>query len=176
LLLTSPTAEEGSKREVSLNTKLSDSLRGRALVIWLVVTLSVLRIASWVSGQIILIYVYGWGRVSREHLQMARLKPLLVVSNGDVLPYSPFVHYLIGVAIWMPSAILLLVMAFKLLPLPYHHAMKGGAYASWSILSIIFLFFALNMLPLKLALLGAFILLAALFLTARTSLAADVET
>ena len=89
-----------------MNTSQYESLRGRALVIWLVITLSMLRIASWVSGQIILIHAYGWGRVSREHLQMARLKPLLVVSNGDVL---------------------LVVLAFKLLPQPYREAMKGRA-------------------------------------------------
>jgi hypothetical protein len=166
---------------VGLNTSQYESLRGRALVIWLVITLSMLRIASWVSGQIILIHVYGWGRVSREHLQMARLKPLLVVSNGDVLPYSPFVHYIIGVAIWLPSAVLLVVLAFKLLPQPYREAMKGGGmkggtYAIWSTLSAIFLFFTLNMLPLRLSLLSAFILLAVLFLTARAPLAADGET
>ena len=165
---------------MGLNTQQIESLRGRALVIWLVTTLSMLRIASWVSGQILLIHAYGWVRVSREHLQMARLKPLLVVSNGDVLPTSPFVHYLIGVAIWMPSAVLLIVLAFKLLPQPYHEAMKGGSmkggtYSGWSILSTIFLFFALNMLPLKLALLSAFILLAGLFLTARTSLVGEGE-
>jgi len=164
-----------------LNIKQSESLRGRALVIWLVITLSMLRIASWISTQIILIHAYGWKRVSREHLQMARWKPLLVVSNGEVLPTSPFVQYLIGVAIWIPSAILLLVLAFRLLPQPYQEAMnegtkKGGAYAIWSILSVIFLFFALNMLPLKLALLCASILLAVLFLTARASLVADGET
>jgi hypothetical protein len=156
---------------VGLNTKQSESLRGRALLIWLVITLSMLRIASWVSGQILLIHAYGWERVSREHLQLAKLKPLLMVSNGDALPTSPFVHYLIGVAIWLPSAVLILLLAFKLLPQPYHEAMKGGTYAGWSILSIIFLFFALNMLPFKLALLCAFILVAVLFLTARTVLA-----
>jgi len=160
-----------------LNTEQSDSLRGRALVIWLVITLSMLRIAALASSQIILIHAYGWERVSREHLQMAKLKPLLVVSNGDALPTSPFVHYLIAVAIWLPSAVLILLLAFKLLPQPYHEAMKrGSTYAGWSILSTIFLFFALNMLPLKLALLCAFILLAVLFLTARTSLPADGET
>ena len=116
-----------------MHTSQYESLRGRALVIWLVITLSMLRIASRVSGQIILIHAYGWGRVSREHLQMARLKPLLVVSNGDVL---------------------LVVLAFKLLPQPYREAMKGGGmkggtYAIWSTLSAIFLFFALNMLPLE---------------------------
>ena len=97
---------------------------------------------------------------------MERLKPLLVVSHGDVLPIWPSVHYLIGVAIWIPSAILLWILAYKLLPKPYQEAINGGTYAGWSILSTIFLFFALNMLPLKLALLGAFIILAALFLTA----------
>jgi len=142
-----------------LNTEHRESLRGRALVIWLVITLSMLRIASWLSGEIILLHVYGWERVSREHLQMAKLKPLLVVSNGDVLPNSPFVHYLIGVAIWIPSAVFLVLLAFKLLPQPY--------YAGWSILSTIVLFFALNMLPLKIALISAFVLLAVLLLTAR---------
>lgn len=150
-----------------MNTEQRESLRGRALVIWLVITLSMLRIASWLSGEIILLQVYGWERVSREHLQMAKLKPLLVVSNGDVLPNSPFVHYLIGVAIWIPSATLLLALAFKLLPQPYHEAMKGGTYAGWSILSTIVLFFALNMLPLKVALISAFVLLSVLLLTAR---------
>jgi len=150
-----------------LNTEQRESLRGRALVIWLVITLSMLRIASWLSSEIILLHVYGWERVSREHLEMAKLKPLLVVSNGDVLPNSPFVHYLIGVAIWIPSAVFLVLLAFKLLPQPYYEAMKGGTYAGWSILSTIVLFFALNMLPLKIALISAFVLLAVLLLTAR---------
>jgi hypothetical protein len=161
---------------VGLNTKQSESLGGRALVFWLVITLSMLRIASWASGQILILHAYGWERVSREHLQMERLKPLLVVSNGDVLPISPVVHYLIGVAIWMPSATLLWILALKLLPKPYHEAMNGSTYAGWSILSTIFLFFALNMLPLKLALLGAFIILALLFLTARASSPVEGET
>jgi hypothetical protein len=165
----------GTDREVGLNTKQSESLSGRTLVMWLVITLTMLRIASWASGQILLIHAYGGERVSREHLQLKRLKPLLVVSNGDVLPISPFVHYLIGVAIWIPSSILLLMLAFKLLPQPYHEAMKGGTYAGWSILSVILLFFALNMLPLKLALAAASILLVLLFLTARASLPAGGE-
>jgi hypothetical protein len=159
-----------------LNTKQSESLRGRVLVVWLVITLSMLRIAWWVSSQIILIHVYGWGRISRDHLQMAKLRPLLVVSNGDVLPTSPFIHYLIGLAIWIPSAVLLVVLAFKLLPQPYREAMKGGAYAGWSTVLAIILFFALIMLPLKLALLCACLLLAVLFLTARAPLVADEES
>jgi hypothetical protein len=161
---------------VGLKTKQSESLNGRVLVMWLVITLTVLRIASWVSGEILLIHAYGLERVSREHLQLKRLKPLLVVSNGNVLPTSPGVHYLIGVAIWIPSTILILALAFKLLPQPYHEAMRAGHPAGWSILLIIFLFFALNMLPLKMALLVASILLALLFLTARAFLRAEGET
>ena len=159
-----------------MKTKHSESLSGRVLVIWLVITLSMLRIASWVSGEILLLYVYGWKRVSREHLQLTRLKPLLVVSNGDVLPNSPFEHYLIGVALWLPSAVLLFLLTFRFLPQPYHEAMRGGTYASWSILLVILLFFALNMLPLKIALIGAFILLAVIFLTARMSSPMDEKT
>ena len=154
-----------------MNTKQSESLNGRALVIWLVVTLSMLRIASWVSGEILVIHVYGWKRVLHEHLQLTRLKPLLVVSNGDVLPNSPALHYLIGVVIWIPSTMLSLFFVFKrLLPQPYHEAMNGGTAASWSILSIVPLFFALNLLPLKAALVSAFVLLAVLLLTARMPL------
>ena len=156
-----------------MNTKQSESLRGRALVIWLVITLTTLRIASWVSGEILLIHAYGLERVSREHLQLKRLKPLLAVSNGDVLPTSPGVHYLIGVAIWIPSATLLWALAFKLLPQPYHEAMKAGHPAGWSILLMIFLFFALNTLPLKMALLVASILLTVVFSTARAFLPVD---
>ena len=159
-----------------MNTKHSESLSGRVLVIWLVITLSMLRIASWVSCEILLLHVYGWARVSREHLQLTRLKPLLVVSNGEVLPNSPAVHYLIGVALWLPSAFLLFLLAFKLLPQPYHVAMRGGTYAGWSILLVVLLFFALNMLPLKLALIGALILLAVVFLTVRMSSPVDEKT
>jgi hypothetical protein len=126
---------------------------------WLVITLTMLRIASWVSGELLLIHAYGWERVAREHLQLKRLKPLLVVSNGDVLPSSPFLHYLIGVAIWMPSAILLWLLAWKLLPPPYHQAMKGSTYAGWSLLLVVFLFFALNLLPLRLAFILAVVVL-----------------
>ena len=159
-----------------MNTKQSESLSGRVLVMWFVITLTMLRIASWVSGEILLIHAYSLERVSREHLQLKRLKPLLVVSNGDVLPTSPGVHYLVGVAIWIPSAILLWALAFKLLPQPYHEAMKAGHPAGWSILSILVLFFALGLLPLKLALLCAFLILAVLFSTARMPLQAGRET
>jgi hypothetical protein len=163
-----------TKPEDSLTTKQNESLRGRFLVVWLVVTLSMLRIASWVSGQIILFLTYGRERVFREHLQIVRVKPQLVVSNGDLLLNRSFEHYLIGVVIWIPSTTLLLFLAWKLLPKPYQEVMRQqGSPAGWSILSTIILFFALNMLPLHWALLLAAVLLPVLLLTARSVISTE---
>jgi len=166
-----------AKPEDSLTIKQNESLNGRFLLVWLVTTVSMLRIAIWLASQIILLLVYGRERVFREHLQIVRMKPQLVVSNGDVLLNRGFEHYLIGVVIWIPSTTLLLFLAWKLLPKPYQDAMQQkGSTTSWSILSTIILFFVLNILPLHLALILAAVLLAFLLLTARSAISTDRET
>jgi hypothetical protein len=76
-----------------------------------------LRIAIAASNQIMLWLVYGRDRVAREHLSITRVKPRLVVSNGDVLEGKGFYHYLMGVGIWFPLAIgLLLLIYYTLFP------------------------------------------------------------
>lgn len=89
--------------------------------LWLVIAMSVctaaLRMAIWAANQLTLRYLYGSATVSRLHLRIVRVKPQLVVSNGDVLRGIGFYHYLVGVAVWIPlSVTLLLVIYYQLMP------------------------------------------------------------
>jgi hypothetical protein len=156
-----------------VTTSRNESLNGQVLVIFMVSALSMLRTAIWGASQIILFQVYGRERATREHLQLVKFKPKLVVSNGDVLWGRGFEHYLIGMAIWLPSTILILLVAWKLLPKAYHDAMQLGTYAGWAILLAIFLFFGANFLSLKLTLITAAVVLAVVIGPARLSVRAD---
>jgi len=156
-----------------LTIKQNESLNGRVLVIFIAIAMSMLRIGEWVASQVVLFQVYGRERVSREHLQIVKIKPRLVVSNGDVLWSRGFEHFLIVGTIWMTLTVLLFSLAWKLLPKPYHDAMQQGTYAGWSILTLIFLFFALGLLPLKLTLILAAVLLVVVLSTARAPLPID---
>jgi len=153
--------------EASLTAAQKESLNGRVLLLFICIALSTLRIGIWISNWIVLFWVYGRERVFREHLEIVKIKPLLVVSNGDVFGPLGFVHFLIAVILWMVLSISLLTFSWKLLPTPYHDSIKQGTYAGWSILAAITLFFTLNILPLKFALALALLVVAMVFLTLR---------
>jgi Na+-transporting NADH:ubiquinone oxidoreductase subunit NqrB len=93
------------------------SVRSVWLVIFIAVCTATIRISNWAASEITLIYLYGRATVAHDHLRITRMKPQLVVSNGDVLRGIGFYHYLAGVAIWLPLAIgLLLLIYYKLTP------------------------------------------------------------
>jgi hypothetical protein len=94
-----------------------ESVRSVWLVIFMAVCTSTLRIASWAAGEITLLYFYGWAAVARGHLHITRMKPQIVVSNGDVLPGIGFYHYSVGVVIWLPLAFgLMMLIYYTLMP------------------------------------------------------------
>jgi hypothetical protein len=94
-----------------------ESVRSAWLVIFMAVCTSTLRIASWAGGEIMLLYFYGWAAVVRDHLHITRMKPQIVVSNGDVLPGIGFYHYSVEVVIWLPLAFgLITLICYTLLP------------------------------------------------------------
>jgi hypothetical protein len=93
------------------------SVRSAWLVILVAVCTATLRIASWAAGEITLLYFYGWAAVAHGHLHITRMKPQIVVSNGDVLPGIGFYHYSVGVVIWLPLAFgLITLVCYTLLP------------------------------------------------------------
>jgi hypothetical protein len=93
------------------------SVRSLWLVIFMAVCTASLRVSNWAASEITLLYLYGRATVAHDHLRITRMKPQLVVSNGDVLRGIGVYHYLVGVAIWLPLAIgLLLLIYYKLMP------------------------------------------------------------
>jgi hypothetical protein len=97
------------------------SIRQRVRSVWLVIFMAVctstIRIAQWAASEITLIYIYGRATVARDHLHITRMKPQIVVSNGDVLQGMGFYHYLVSLIIWLPLGIgLLLLIYYKLTP------------------------------------------------------------
>ena len=87
------------------------------LVIWMATATSALRIALWAANVMTLWYLYGRTTVEREHLRITKIKPQLVVSNGDVLRGIGGYHFLVGVAIWLPlTCVLLFLIYYALLP------------------------------------------------------------
>jgi len=97
------------------------SARESANALWLVIgmgtAMSALRLAIALSNELTLWYLYGWATLKRDHLRIIKIKPELVVSNGDVLRGIGFYHYLVGVAIWLPLTVgLLTLIHSRLLP------------------------------------------------------------
>ena len=93
------------------------SVRSVWLVIFMAVGTSTLRIANWAADEITLLYFYGWPAVAHGHLHITRMKPQIVVSNGDVLPGIGFYHYSVEVVIWLPLAFgLITLICYTLLP------------------------------------------------------------
>ena len=80
------------------------------LVTWMAVTTSALRIAIWSANEITLVYIYGRATVTHDHLHIIRMTPNLVVSNGDVLKGIGAYNFLVGVAIWVPLTVALMML------------------------------------------------------------------
>src|SRR5579863_5792388 len=109
--------------DVAASTR--DSVRSVWLIIFMAVCTSTMRIANWAAGEITLLYFYGWAAVAHGHLHITRMKPQIVVSNGDVLPGIGFYHYSVGVVIWLPLAFgLMMLIYYKLLPKWQHAVMQ----------------------------------------------------
>lgn len=132
-----------------------------AIIVWASVALTVLRLSLEASNRLILWQVYGWRTVSANHLSLVRVKPELVVSNGDVLRGFGPIHYLYGVALWIPTTIAILILLGRYAaPRWWKQAsanprtMRPGAIG---IAATLFMFFAIpGLLPLRSALsLGA---------------------
>ena len=81
-----------------------------AFIVWASVSLTVLRLSLEVSNRLILWQVYGRRTVSANHLALVSVKPQLVASNGDVLRGFGPIHYLYGVALWIPTTIAALIL------------------------------------------------------------------
>lgn len=76
-------------------------------------TLSVLRFSLETSNRLILWQAYGWHKVQHEHLSIVRVKPQLVVSNGDILRSLGPLHFFYGIALWIPLTFAILVPLLK---------------------------------------------------------------
>lgn len=144
-----------SRPEVRAETKIASLV----LVIWMAAVMSALRLAIWVASELILWHLYGRTTVERLHLRIVKIKPELVVSNGDVLRGFGFYHYLIGVAIWLPLAIALLSFIFQRLLSKRHQEMLqrkndwGRQMNAFAVLGALALFFLIGgLLPLSVAL------------------------
>ena len=108
-------------------TRRSDD-RSAFMVVWSSVTLSALRLSSESAKWLILWHLYGYKTIVRDHLAIVRVKPELVVSNGDILRGWGFAHFLIGVSIWLPTTMLALTLLFKwFTPQWYREYSKNGA-------------------------------------------------
>jgi cobalamin synthase len=65
-----------------------------------------------------LVYLYGLARVRHDHLRftaMPKGSPW-IVSNGDRVSNGHFLHYLIGLGIWMALFLMIYPVIFRLLP------------------------------------------------------------
>lgn len=144
----------------------SKQLRQRAgsimPITWMATATSALRIALWASSEITLWYLYGRATVEREHLRITRIKPQLVVSNGDVLRGIGPYHYFVGVALWLPLTCgLLFLIYYVLMPAPFRKVWEGRAQKqSFGALALVWalaLFFLVpGLLPMPSALAVAF--------------------
>jgi len=148
-------------------------MNGRVLVLFMLICMTSLRIAIWGASKIILFQVYGSERVGREHLEIVKIKPRLVVSNGDILAHRGFEFFLIGQLIWLSLSVAVFLLVWRLLPKPYHNSMQQSTYSGWSIVVAVILFFAATIVPLKLILLIAPLAILALLISARASAQAN---
>lgn len=90
-----------------------DDTDSAAVIVWASVVLSVMRISLETSNRLILWQAYGWQKVQHEHLSIVRVKPQLVVSNGDILRGLGPLHFLYGIALWIPLTFAILVPLLK---------------------------------------------------------------
>lgn len=84
-----------------------------ATIVWSSVTLTALRLSLEAANRLILLHLYGYNTVTHDHLSIVRVKPELVVSNGDILKGWGFFHYLIGASLWLASTLFILTLLFK---------------------------------------------------------------
>ena len=145
-----------------------EQARSAFLVIWMATLTAALRTAMWAANEITLLYLYGRATVAHNHLRIVRVKPQLVVSNGDVLRGFGFYHYLIGVAIWLPLGIgLLFFIYYTLLPQQARAVWKGKeqkdqSFSGLALLWALALFFLVTgLLPMASALAVAAVSVAA---------------
>lgn len=133
--------------------------------LWLIICMAVgtamLRLSTVLANTLVLWRVYGRTRALREHLQITRIKPELVVSNGDVLRGLSFQHYLIDAGIWLLSSFLVILIVYRfLLPLGLQRILnqrRTNAPGSIGIVCALGLFvFVVALLPLSAALMLAF--------------------
>jgi multisubunit Na+/H+ antiporter MnhG subunit len=98
---------------------MSSSLDRNAQSVWLILCMAIgtamLRLSIMLANTLVLWHVYGRTRVVREHLQITKSKPELVVSNGDILRGLTFQHYLIGAAIWVVISFLAILILYRFL-------------------------------------------------------------
>lgn len=92
-----------------------DDSDSAALILWASVCLTMLRLSLEAATWLVLWQVYGRQTVARLHLSMVRIKPELVVSNGDVLRGFGPIHYFYGVGLWIPSSAVVLILITKYL-------------------------------------------------------------
>lgn len=87
--------------------------------VWLIIVMAVatamLRVSMALANAVVLWRVYGHARVVREHLEITRIKPELVVSNGEVLYGFALGHYAIGGAIWLVTTFLAALILYRFL-------------------------------------------------------------
>jgi len=132
---------------------LREKVRSVLFLIGVAGATSTLRIAIWAASMITLWYTYGPATVSRQHLRITRMRPELLVSNGDVLWGRSFYHYLISVGIWLPLACgVLLLIYYKFVPKrvrDLYELSQRTEGSIWPIAQIwgIVLFFLVGLLP-----------------------------
>lgn len=84
-----------------------------AMIVWSSVTLTAMRLSLEAANRLILWHLYGHATVAHDHLSIVRVKPQLVVSNGDMLKGWGFFHFLMGVSLWLPTTAIVLTLLFK---------------------------------------------------------------
>jgi hypothetical protein len=76
------------------------------------VVFTILRLSVEASNWLVLWQVYGQRTVAHYHLSVVRIKPELVVSNGDILRGFGPIHYFYGASLWI-TTIAILVLLFR---------------------------------------------------------------
>ena len=84
-----------------------------AMIVWAGVCFSALRVSLEAANKFVLWRVYGSRVVARQHLTIVRIKPVLLVSNGDILRDWGFIHFLLGIAMWLALSVGVLIILFK---------------------------------------------------------------
>ena len=111
------------------------------LIIVMAVATAVLRLSIVSADTLVLWRAYGRAKVLREHLEITKAKPELVVSNGDVLRGLAFQRYLIAGAIWLATTLLVVLILYRfLLPAGVQRMLKqartnapGSVGAIWAL-------------------------------------------